>query len=88
VLSSCSISGRSRADYLSASIAAPDAPLLAEVIMHLQLERLQFMYKLMQVEEFTLIQLLILHQLVHKLQSFQLQMHDHFRKQRSIRCSD
>ena len=38
VLSSCSISGRSSTDYLSASIAAPEAPLLAEVIMHLQLD--------------------------------------------------
>jgi len=38
VLASCSISGRSSTDYLSASIAAPEAPLLAEVIMHLQLD--------------------------------------------------
>ena len=38
VFSSCSISGSSSGDYLSASIAAPEAPLLAEVIMHLQLD--------------------------------------------------
>ena len=38
VFSSCSISGNSSGDYLSASIAAPEAPLLAEVIMHLQLD--------------------------------------------------
>jgi carboxyl-terminal processing protease len=38
VFTSCSISGSSSGDYLSASIAAPEAPLLAEVIMHLQLD--------------------------------------------------
>jgi len=38
VFTSCSISGSSSGDYLSASIAAPEAPLLAEVIMQLQLD--------------------------------------------------
>jgi len=38
VLSSCSFYGRSQGDFLSASIAAPEAPLLAEVLMHLELD--------------------------------------------------
>lgn len=38
VLSSCRFLGKTSSDYLSTSIAAPEAPLLAEVIMHLQLD--------------------------------------------------
>ena len=38
VLSSCSFYGRSQGDFLSASIAEPEAPLLAEVLMHLELD--------------------------------------------------
>ena len=38
VLSSCSFYGRSQDDFLSASIASPEAPLLAEVLMHLELD--------------------------------------------------
>ncbi|MEC9010926.1 MAG: S41 family peptidase, partial [SAR324 cluster bacterium] len=38
VLSSCRFPGKTSSDYLSTSIAAPEAPLLAEVIMHLQLD--------------------------------------------------
>ena len=38
VLSSCRFPGKTSSDYLSTSIAVPEAPLLAEVIMHLQLD--------------------------------------------------
>jgi carboxyl-terminal processing protease len=38
VLASCSLSGSSQGEYLVSSNAAPETPLLAEVLMHLQLD--------------------------------------------------